>query len=310
VEVTGSNPVSPITKHRNMSSYFTATNNRYQYYTPPESSEWCLRKLLEFYGNNLNSMTLLEPCVGKGSFVVSAQKVGLKSPWVTMDLYPSPDFAPDYTADFRKKIPGFNPDSVDLVVTNPPFGDACSTAKAMVKHAVSTYGQAAMLLPIGCRRPSFLDKMPRDCELVFDYDVPVEDFILPDGSIRQVKTIFQLWVKQEGFMRELLQETEPLSEHYSLQYEGTPTDAHELGMCCWGSVGKTYSPREKSYAKQCFWTFHTDVAKKAFESIDWGSYGKEWSNSVITINSRDIYTEMNRTIRALCDSSQSGTPTP
>ena len=280
-----------------MSKNFTAILNKSQYYTPLDSSKWCLERLKEHYGEALDSMTLLEPCVGRGSFVYSARDLGIKAPWVTMDLYPSPDFAPDYVADFRGKVPGFDPASVDLVVTNPPFGDACSTAKAMVKYAVKTYGKTAMLLPIGCRRPSFLDGMPADCRLEFDFDVPSEDFDLPDGTVRQVRTVFQLWERVPGYKRELLLETEPMSEHYSVQYCGEPSERHTLGMCVWGSLGRTYFPGERNYKKQCFWEFHTDVAREAFESIQWSEYGKEWSNTVITLSLKDLYTEMNRAIR-------------
>jgi hypothetical protein len=281
-----------------MSKNRTAIDNNSQYYTPLDSSRWCLQRLKEHYGEALDSMTLLEPCVGRGSFLHSARDLGIKAPWVTMDLYPSHEFNPDYVADFRGKVPGFDPSSVDLVVTNPPFGDACATAKAMVKYAALAYGRTAMLLPIGCRRPSFLDGMPVDCKLVFDFDVPSEDFDLPDGTVRQVRTVFQLWEREKGYIRELLQETEPMSEHYSVQYGGEPTEKHTLGMCVWGSVGRTFVPGEKNYSRQCFWEFRTDVAKEAFDSIQWGKYGKEWSNSVITLNLKDLYTEMNKAIRA------------
>jgi hypothetical protein len=280
-----------------MSKYRTAIDNNSQYFTPSHSSEWCLKKLKEHYGDYLNQMTLLEPCVGRGSFVHSAQNLGIKSPWVTMDLYPSPEFSPDYVSDFRKKVPGFNASDIDLVVTNPPFGDGCSTAKAMVKHAVRTFGKAAMLLPSGCRRPSFFDSMPLDSRLVFDYDVPCEDFDLPDGSVRRVKTVFQLWETESGYVRPLLLESSPISEHYSVDYGKEWSSSHDLGMCCWGSVGRTFVPGEKTYSKMCFWTFHTDLARDAFQSIDWGSYGKEWVNSTVTLSPKDLYTLMNKAVR-------------
>ena len=282
-----------------MSKWRTAVENNSQYYTPLDSSRWCLERLRDYYGDSLDEMTLLEPCVGRGSFVLTARELGIRAPWVTMDLYPAPEFTPDYVADFRSKVPEFDPQSVDLVVTNPPFGDACATAKAMVKHAAKTYGRTAMLLPIGCRRPSFLDGMPRDCRLVFDYDVPAEEFDLPDGSVRKVKTIFQLWVREEGYERELLLEDAPLAQHYSVQYGGSPNEGHELGMCVWGSVGRTFVPGERNYKKQCFWEFHTDTGREAFQRIQWGEYGKEWSNSVITLSLKDLYTEMNKAIREM-----------
>ena len=282
-----------------MSKNYAAVLNHSQYYTPLETSRWCLEKLRAHYGDTLDGFTLLEPCVGRGSFVHSARDLGIQSPWVTMDLYPSTEFTPDHVADFRKKVPGFNTDTVDLVVTNPPFGDACATAKAMVRHAAVQYSRVAMLLPIGCRRPSFLDGMPRDCKLVFDYDVPCDDYELPDGTVRQVRTIFQLWERVEGYERPLIQDTEPLAEHYSVQYGGKPLPEHDLGMCMWGSVGKTFVPGERSFRQQCFWTFHTEVARCAFKSIDWVSYGKEWSNSVVTLNKKDLYTLMNRAIECL-----------
>ena len=77
-----------------MSKWRTAVENNSQYYTPLDSSRWCLERLRDYYGGSLDKMTLLEPCVGRGSFVLSARELGIGAPWVTMDLYPAPEFAP------------------------------------------------------------------------------------------------------------------------------------------------------------------------------------------------------------------------
>lgn len=160
-----------------------------QYYTSVADAEWCLGYLKNNVGWNLSGVAL-EPCVGKGSFIIASKSLKLGLTWVTNDLFPHPSVQPDTQFDIRQIQPKTKP---DFVITNPPFGSTNHLAKASLKHCLTICDKVAMILPKGARRLGFLDAQPDYAHLVSDVDIPDMTFELSSGETRKVPTCFQTW---------------------------------------------------------------------------------------------------------------------
>ena len=160
-----------------------------QYYTSVADAEWCLGHLKNNVGWNFSGVAL-EPCVGKGSFVIASNNLGLRLTWITNDLFPDPSFQPDTQQDIRKLQPETK---LDFIITNPPFGNSNSLARSSLKHCLTICDKVAMILPKGARRMVFLDDQPSHAHLVSDVDVPEMLYELPTGESRKVNTCLQVW---------------------------------------------------------------------------------------------------------------------
>jgi hypothetical protein len=155
------------------------------YFTPYESVSWCQKILRE--RNWLDSTTIiLEPCVGAGALVY-----GLCNEVIAGDLihhgYPN-TIVEDYLLARER--------SVNLVFTNPPFGRMGSLAIQFLNKAARDSDRLAFILPSSFRKISILDKIHPFLHPVFDEDLPNQNYLLPDGSIRWVNTCFQLWERR------------------------------------------------------------------------------------------------------------------
>ena len=154
------------------------------YFTPPEAVKWGLNRLNKLYP--LNGKKALEPSCGSGVFVRESAEWGLK--WTTNELFPeyAQGFVPDFSLDFGKA----NLDPLghfDFCIGNPPFGKSTTLARKFVLRALEISDVVAMVLPWGCRRITFIDKLPRDVRVVIDEDLEDDGFLLPDGSTKKVR---------------------------------------------------------------------------------------------------------------------------
>jgi len=203
-----------------------------QYFTPVDTAVWCLEQLLGL-GWNLDGVAL-EPCVGPGSFVKASERLGLPLEWRTNDLFPQPGFTPDTELDARDLDPGFKP---DFVITNPPFGQSNCLARKILSHNLNLCDQVAMVLPKGARRMGFLDAQPSHAHLVLDVNLPSEEYELPDGSRKKVKTCLQAWERGDTprqKIRDTLDLRKDLITHFC-----AAKDTFEDGdfqVCRWGKM--------------------------------------------------------------------------
>lgn len=176
-----------------------------QYFTRPETVEWCFGVLQEHY--DLAGKTALEPACGAGVFLSVSDSLGLGLDWTTNDLFPQEgsgivynhqlDFAKD--PKFAEVLGHF-----DFVITNPPFGNVSWTAKRFVTRAVEVGQVVAMILPKGCRRGNFIDTLPEDVRVVEDRlleDKEKVKFVLPDGSAKAIGCVFMVFERVPGYVR-------------------------------------------------------------------------------------------------------------
>lgn len=89
--------------------------------------------------------------------------------------------------------------SVGLVFTNPPFGKRGSLALKFINKASLDSDRLAFIVPSSFKKTSVLDSINPEMHLIGCYDLPDQNYRLPDGSTRFVKTTFQLWERRSYF---------------------------------------------------------------------------------------------------------------
>ena len=225
------------------------------YFTSKTDAEWVISKMAQLY--DLSGKTVLEPCVGAGIFVESSKGSGLK--WKTNELFPEhgrgfePDFQEDFlTADLTK----FG--TFDFVISNPPFGRGSVLAKNFILRSFELTDVVAMVLPKGLRKPSWLDKrVPRDIKIVIDEDLPDSNFLLPDGSHKNVGCFFLVLERQEGYDRGEILPPNPRGYRFEVGEHSWP-DWATHATCMWGaSSGRivTKKDRERCWLQTGFFKF-------------------------------------------------------
>jgi hypothetical protein len=163
------------------------------YATSPETARWLLDALRSRY--ELAGKTALEPCVGGWVFPDNAPELQ----WVTNDLNLWTERVPSTQGDFLEG--DFN--SVDFIITNPPFGPNNKLAFAFLEKAATLADIIAMIVPssMGPLTSRIHNTLPKDFKLVFSKQCPCQWFDLPDGTKRPVRTHGIIWERVPGYKR-------------------------------------------------------------------------------------------------------------
>lgn len=207
------------------------------YFTSPQSAGWCSYILQERDWVN-DKTTTLEPAVGAGALSIVPGEV------IATDIidhgYPGVVLEDYLTAPQRK---------VDLVLTNPPFGRVSSTAVKFFNKACQDADRVAFIVPASFRKASVIDRLNPYFWCVFNEDLPDQNFLLPDGSKRKVRTIFQLWerrkspripIKQQvDYKHYFTRHSQPTADSYSFRTQGASA----------GKIlpGNNYSPASTAF---------------------------------------------------------------
>ena len=157
------------------------------YFTDTKSAQFCVDKLIEHGWVHKDTRTL-EPCVGAGSLAV-----WLPGKVETRDII---DYGYPNTIQSNYLEHG-DANYYDLVFTNPPFGRAGSLATKFFNRAADDTHRIAMILPASFRKISIVDRLNQWFHPVLDTDLPSNNYILPDGSVRKVNTTFQMWERRK-----------------------------------------------------------------------------------------------------------------
>ena len=225
------------------------------YFTPSESSRWCV-DVLKDYGWVSDTTTTLEPCVGAGSLAKE-----LPGKVIGCDLndhgYPGVIVGDYLTSDHRE---------VDLVFTNPPFGRMGSLAIKILNRASQDAKRVAFILPSSFRKISILDRIDPYLHLVFDGDLPNQNYVLPDGSVRWVNTCFQMW-ERRSYRRVLFKNIIHYS-HYTRRV--LPTEAEFAFRTQGSSAGRVLEGLDYNPATTAFLVGGLDRIR----SHDWTTIAK------------------------------------
>lgn len=230
--------------------------------------------MLRDHGWLTDKTKLLEPCVGDGALVR-----GLKNEITAYDLFPRCPEAEqrDYLSAPINRT--------DLVLTNPPFGRGASLASKFLNKAALDSDHLAFVLPQTFRKASVLDRIDQDFWPVFDSDLPDQNFRLPDGSIRNVKTCFQLWERREERRPKLrslvsthdfFEAVEPHEATYAFRTQGCK--AGQVLPAMKNPDGSVFSSGTTAYLKG---------GRERLEAHDW-SHIAQFTASVNAIGLTDI----------------------
>lgn len=154
-----------------------------QYYTDEEYAKKCYEIAKPWM-----TEYLFEPCVGTGSFyhLMKENKRG------GIDLDPKVEGIPTMNFfDFKEPLSGVS------VLSNPPFGFACSLAIGFFNHCADLGAESiAFIIPKTFRKASVSNKLDQYYYLVLDETTPKNSFIL-DGEPYDVPCCFQVWVRSD-----------------------------------------------------------------------------------------------------------------
>jgi hypothetical protein len=159
-----------------------------QFYTAKKIAAKCLSTILAHYQWTEWSL-VVEPSAGAGSFlsqIPCKNKIG-------MDIAPGNESVLEQ--DFMYYVPP--PQSSGgriLVVGNPPFGKASSSAVRFFNHAAKWADVIAFILPRTFRRTSVQNRLNTRFHLIFDEDIPQSP--CPFVPRTMVKCCFQIWERR------------------------------------------------------------------------------------------------------------------
>ena len=130
--------------------------------------------------------SILEPCCGAGYLIEGLDNV---TAW-DLHQYEHPL---DRVGNFLEQ----EPESFDLVLTNPPFGWLGGLACDILNHGTKFADRVAIILPQCFRKVQRIDRINPYFHPVGDYNLPNETYILPDGQEKYVRTCFQMWERRD-----------------------------------------------------------------------------------------------------------------
>lgn len=269
----------------------TALGVKDAYFTSQDTVTWCFKTLSGLY--DLSGKTALEPSCGSGAFV--RLDLGLK--WTTNELYPeyAKGYEPTYNIDFAKG--DLTPlGKFDFIIGNPPFGKSTMAARKFVLRSLEIADVVAMVLPFGCRRITFLDKLPTDVRVVHDELIPNLSFELPDGSVKKVKCSFMVFAHEKGYERPVELDLDDSVFRWELGGSDTPEWAtHGYGL--WSNANKLLDVKASDFKRGCgstMWLKLTKAQAKKFADFDLSDIIAKTSTSFPRVAWRESVTYLNR----------------
>lgn len=163
------------------------------YATPPETAEWLVEEVRARY--DTHQKVAMEPCVGGWVF----PDVGVEMSWRTNDLNIWSGRKPDTVKDFlTNDFP-----ACDFIISNPPFGPKNKLAVNFISKSLEVAPVVAMVVPsvIAVIDKRMHNALPLDTKLVFSKPCPVQEFELPDGTKRHVRTHGVIFERVPGYVR-------------------------------------------------------------------------------------------------------------
>lgn len=167
-----------------------------QYNTLPNIAEYCwgsFQKFLKKERVTLGNYKFIEPSAGTGSFydlLPKKQRIGIDVDKIRDD-YVQQDFL-TWTPDVDERP--------CIAIGNPPFGYRGWLALAFVNKAAEFCDYVGFILPMSFQSDGKGSPKNRvkGMRLIHSEKLPSDLFVLPDGEVRQVNTLWQIWKKGEA----------------------------------------------------------------------------------------------------------------
>lgn len=154
-------------------------------------------RFLENENVNLNEYTFVEPSAGNGSFynlLPKDNRLGL-------------DIMPLHHEIIKQDFLSWKPNNKKkkyIFIGNPPFGYRAWLALAFMNHAAQFADYIGFILPMSFQSDGKGSPKHRvkGMQLVYSEIIQSDSFYNPDGKIRKVNAMWQIWKKGENIIRE------------------------------------------------------------------------------------------------------------
>jgi hypothetical protein len=222
-----------------------------QYYTPKELSSKCIAFVNSFFPLEEFDF-IVEPSAGDGSFL--QELPGHKTIAIDIDPKSSEIIKADFLA--WAPTPKYAGAKV-LTIGNPPFGARASVALKFIAHAAEFSDVIAFVLPMSFNKYTFQNMVPSMFHLKASFDCT--DIFLTGENTRQVKTVFQIWVKSEAPRTRVTRKM--THTHFKMRHAHlSRTTAEELEVLrnkyafAIAQVGSNFAPRDpRAITQGSYW---------------------------------------------------------
>jgi hypothetical protein len=212
-----------------------------------------INKLVTITDNDL----VLEPSAGNGSFLKKLRYLNV----VALDIQPESDNI--QSVDFFEYEVPSTYDKIH-VIGNPPFGRNGSVALRFMKHSMKFAESVSFVLPRSFMKDSFLMRIPKGFELVYNEILPQNSF-LKDGDVYDVPCVFQIWIKNPLHMM-TFEKTEPQGYRFVKKDE-----THDIAFRRVGGRSGLVTASTQDCNVNCFYfiKFEVDFDIAVLQSISW-----------------------------------------
>lgn len=191
------------------------TNTLDKFYTQPKVAEQCYNFLINLYPE-VKDKQFLEPSAGCGYFLPYLQS------YIALDIKPEGENI--VQQDFLKWEA---PQEHFITIGNPPFGQRSKLAIQFFNYAAKFSDIIAFIVPVSFMKWSVQKELNKTFFLI-DYFYLEEESFLVDGKPYGVRTIFQVWVKEntqydKGINKRLQKQPPIKHDDFEIwQYNATP----------------------------------------------------------------------------------------
>jgi hypothetical protein len=248
----------------------TRTTGKEQYYTPVETAERIVARLIQSRPELLKR-TWIEPAGGTGNFIQVLQRFGVPE-IISYDI--EPQHPEVLRGSFLDQTP---PTNNAVAVGNPPFGRNNALSVPFFNHCSKFSEYICFIVPKSWRKWSVSNRLALNFHLVDDYElsinyVDVEGKQLSNKSV--LRTIVQTWERREN-NRALM-----LVEDRGLVTRATP-DTADVSLTIFGfSCGTVKTNFERvPNTTQMFLKLGHPRALEALNAVD---FSKFYSNTAYT----------------------------
>lgn len=259
--------VKEINKHNTIGKGFSnrsVNGGNDSYYTNPDYAYKCC-KIIRRLCYRFDIEYIVEPSAGAASFyeglniLFSTKRKGIF-------MY---DTNPTSTLVEKKDFFNIELDKKTLVVGNPPFGFASSSAIKFFNHAAKYKVKLiAFILPKTFKKDSIKDKLDSNYTLFYEEDCPKNSFIV-DGKIHDVPTVFQIWRFSETMRPKLSWSAENKWIEYT-----TPDKADFCIRRVGGKTGQVLEGDPHSFSRESTYFCREKVVgvKKVINNINFNEF--------------------------------------
>lgn len=139
-----------------------------------------------------NFSIIIEPSAGSGRFLrffPPASKI------IAIDIFPENEYIKK--EDFLEYNFNIKDKENTIVIGNPPFGKKGEKALKFIRKSMDIADTVAFILPASFSKDYYLNKIPLTHSLIKEVFLPDNSFTLTDKSQKEIRAVFQVWIKKE-----------------------------------------------------------------------------------------------------------------